>query len=565
MKNAIQIRIATRGSHLALAQAKYVEQLLNQWNYQTQIVIIKTTGDMNYSSFSEIAKKGDEVKGLFTKEIEEALLNHTADIAVHSLKDLPTKTPKELIVAALPQRLDYRDYWIFLKQKKIQNHFPYIDNQGKVGTSSFRRRSLLKFLYPDLNCIDLRGNVPTRIKKLFQKDGPDAILLSGGGLQRLQNQSDWIENEILNQIEIVPLDPEIFPPAPGQGTIAVQCRVSDKEIIEILKKIHDVSLDPVIKIERGLLSKLEGGCHLPLGIHAKYEEDIKLYKASVFLGKDYPYGEKNKDIYILRYHKNPDKLIEFLYDELIKKIPIIVFGKEDKNQLLREKFNNNHIKFYSIIKTIYYNDFIKNIKNQHNKLNHNHLTVYSIFSAEGIRSLKLKNHNFESQDIIYLNGEKSKEIFLQHFPYVSEHKIFLSKDGTAINIANQIKNQYKPDEVRIIAVSAKEGRQELFNILEPLGYVIEQWIVYETQKRFLEKTEIDSIPENAFLIFGSPSIFDAFYESFQNLKLDFQTLSKDWKIITLGKTTFEYILNKHIQVYGMAKEPDYEKIINELL
>lgn len=331
-----KIRIATRGSHLALAQAKYVEEQLLNLGYNTEIVIIKTTGDVNYASFSEIAKKGDETKGLFTKEIEEALIHGSADIAVHSLKDLPTKSPDELMIAALPQRLDFRDYWIFLKSKKYQENFPYIHHDGKVGTSSFRRKSLLKYLCPSLNFIDIRGNVPTRIKKLFQEEGPDAILLSGAGIERLSLQNDWIEKEFLDNIEIIPLDPEWFPPAPGQGTLAVQCRKDDLEIINALKKIHNQEVEDIISIERGILSRLEGGCHLPLGTYAKFDKQNNIYQLKVFVGKDYPYSKKQKNFYINRFHKSKEKLVDFVYDELTKDLPIVVFGKKTKKRRLKK-------------------------------------------------------------------------------------------------------------------------------------------------------------------------------------------------------------------------------------
>ncbi|GIX41509.1 MAG: hypothetical protein KatS3mg129_1242 [Leptospiraceae bacterium] len=559
-----KIRIATRGSHLALAQAKYVENLLQKKNYETEIVIIKTTGDINYASFSELAKKGDETKGLFTKEIEEALLNHLADIAVHSLKDLPTKSPEELVIAALPQRLDFRDYWIFPKSKKIQDQFPYIKSNGKIGTSSLRRKSLLKYLCPSLEFIDIRGNVPTRIKKLFAENGPDAILLSGAGIERLSKEKDWIEKELLEKIEMIPLDPEWFPPAPGQGTIAVQCRKNDQEIIKILQDIHNKEIEEIINIERGLLSKLEGGCHLPLGIHAKKTEKDNLYQANIFLGKDYPYTKKNKDFYFTRYHKDKNKLVEFLYEELTKEIPIVIFGKKQKKEILKQKFNKDNIYFINIMDIIYYDNFIKNIINN-NTINIQSYTIYAIFSAEGIRSLKKQNFQFDKNDIIALNGKKSKEILLQNFPEINTNNLILSEDGTASGIAKKIINLYKPQEVKIIAITAKESRDEFFELLQKQDYFIERWITYETKTRILDKKELQSLPVNAYFIFGSPSLFDAFYNSLRENNIDKNIFLNSVRFISLGKTTFQHILRYNIPVYAMAKEPDYEKIIQELV
>ena len=558
-----KIRIATRGSHLALAQAKYVEEQLLNLGYKTEIVIIKTTGDINYASFSEIAQKGDETKGLFTKEIEEALINGSADIAVHSLKDLPTKSPEELMIAALPQRLDFRDYWIFPKSKKYQENFPYIHNNGKVGTSSFRRKSLIKYLCPSLNFIDIRGNVPTRIKKLFQENGPDAILLSGAGIERLSLQNDWIEKEILENIEIIPLSPEWFPPAPGQGTLAVQCRKEDSEIINILKKIHNKEVEDIISIERGILSRLEGGCHLPLGTYAKFDKQNNIYQLKVFLGKDYPYSKKQKNFYINRFHKSKEKLVDFVYDELTKNLPIVVFGKKQKNDVLKNKFNNYNIYFVDIIDIKYYDNFKINIINNIN-LN-NYLNIYTIFSAEGIRSLKNINHSFHSNDIIFLNGKKSLDVFNTIFPENKDNHIFLSDDGTALGIAKKIELIFSPSEVKIIAVTAKESQKDFFDFLKEKNYFIEQWIGYETQTRILDKSEIDSLPKKAYFIFGSPSIFDAFYDSIKQHNINLYDFTEEGRFICLGKTTFRHILNCGLPVYAVAQEPDYELIINEFL
>ncbi len=339
----MKIRIATRGSHLALAQTYFVENKIRNLGIDTEIIMVKTTGDINYSSFEELAKKGDETKGLFTKEIEETLLKNEADIAVHSLKDLPTKIPEDLIIASLPERLDFRDYWIFPKNKKIQETFPYVKKDAIIGTSSMRRKSIIKYYMQDSKFVSLRGNVPTRIRKIFS-DNLDAILLSGAGIQRLSLGKNWIDEHYLKEIEVVPLDPEFFPNAPGQGTIAVECRKKDYQIIEILKRIHDSKIENLINIERGILKNLEGGCHLPLGVHSEKKNGV--YYAVIFLGKDYPYGKKNKDIFIKRFHKDPDKLVEFVSFELINYFPVIVMGNKNKNQILKLKFPE--INFFDI-------------------------------------------------------------------------------------------------------------------------------------------------------------------------------------------------------------------------
>ncbi|MCS7204217.1 MAG: hydroxymethylbilane synthase [Leptospiraceae bacterium] len=559
------LRIATRGSHLAVAQAEYVQERLKELGVSSELVIIKTTGDLNYASFTELAKRGDETKGLFTKEIEEALLKNTADIAVHSLKDLPTKSHKGLIVAALPQRLDYRDYLIFRKDKKSQDQLPFIKNDGVVGTSSFRRKSMLRFFFPSLKTKDIRGNVPTRIKKLFFDD-IDAILLSGAGLERLSQKSDWIDEKYLSEIEIVPLDAEVFPPSPGQGTIAVQCRESDKEIIELLKQIHDPQIENIIHIERGLLAKLEGGCHLPLGIHSKYSQEHSLYQANLFLGKEYPYSKKKKDFYLKRYHKDRALLVEFLHEEITEDLPIVLFGKEEKLNEISKKFLTQSILYFPIMEVKHYKEIQKHVLISSPIEKESIHRIYAIFSVEGIKSLE--HHNFEDSPLIFVNGKKSKETLLNLFPELKENEVFISHDGTAFGIAEMIMASYKNQPKIIYAITAKESRNEFFDFLmnhNDNNTHLEQWITYEIQSRTLTKEELDSIPEKAYLIFGSPSLFDAFYSSLKNHNYFIEEKTKKWRLICLGKTTFQHILRKGFSVYAMSSEPSYEKIIKEFL
>ncbi len=556
-----KIRIGTRGSSLALAQAQYVSDLLQKLEYSTELVIIKTTGDINYQSFSEISKKGDEAKGLFTKEIEEALLRDEIDIAVHSLKDVPTKSPEELVIAALPQRLDFRDYWVFLKEKKIQAQFPFIREDGFVGTSSFRRKSLIRFLFPSLRFLDIRGNVPTRIKKLFNPDGPDAILLSGAGIERLQKITNWIEDSYLKNLEIIPLDPEVFPPAPGQGTLAVQCKKKNTDLLSILSKIHNHKIEEVINIERGILAKLEGGCHLPLGVYGNKDESG--YSVKLFLGREYPYSKKKKDFYIKRYHKNSKQLIKFVYEELTQDLPIVIFGKREKNQKLisifQKEFHSKRLIFFDVMEVYYHTDFIKKIdyKNLYNKF-----TIFCIFSVEGIFSLKINEFQFPNLNFyIFLNGNQSKNVLLQEFPEIHAEKIFISKDGTAKGIANQILEKFSPKEIQIITIKGKDKNNEFYEILK--DYSVKSWIVYETKVRNLTKEEVLQIPKKSYLIFGSPSLFNSFYQSFQGL--NFKELSSEWRLVALGNTTFEHISRYKLPVYAKGIQPDYELLIKEFL
>jgi hydroxymethylbilane synthase len=238
--------IGSRGSQLALWQAHYVAGLLDKLGVQTRIEIIKTTGD-HLQTASLIQAGG---KGLFTKEIEEALLSGAIDLAVHSLKDLPTETPQGLVIAAIPTREDPRDALVGCRLGDLP--------QGaRVGTSSGRRGAQLRALRPDVRIEPIRGNVDTRLRKL--KEGQyHAILLAAAGLRRL-----GLEAEIA---EI--LSPEHVCPAAGQGSLALETRESD-DARRICAELDDEPTRQAVTCERATLAALGAGCQLPVGAFAE--------------------------------------------------------------------------------------------------------------------------------------------------------------------------------------------------------------------------------------------------------------------------------------------------------
>jgi len=242
------LTIGSRGSQLALWQARHVAALLGAKGVETRITIIKTTGD--HLQTASLVQAGG--KGLFTKEIEEALLAGTIDLAVHSLKDLPTEMPRGLALAAIPPREDARDA---LAGKKLAE----LGRGARVGTSSGRRAAQLLALRPDLRVEPVRGNVDTRLRKL--KEGQfDAILLAAAGLRRL-----GLENEIAEL-----LSPESMCPAPGQGALAIQTREGD-EAFALCARLQDEASAQAVTCERVALADLGGGCQLPVGVFAEVQ------------------------------------------------------------------------------------------------------------------------------------------------------------------------------------------------------------------------------------------------------------------------------------------------------
>jgi hydroxymethylbilane synthase len=239
--------IASRGSQLALWQAHWVQQQLAGLGYQSRVEIIKTTGD----KITDVPLAQVGAKGLFTKEIEEALLAGRADLAVHSLKDLPTELPAGLTLAATPEREDPRD-------AIVGRRLADLPPRAKVGTSSLRRAAQLRKLRPDVRIEAVRGNLDTRLRKLAERQY-DAIVLAAAGLKRL----GW-EDRIA---EILP--PEIMCPAVGQGALAIEtASAADDDLRAVCAQLDHAPTRGAVTAERALLGALGGGCQVPIGAYA---------------------------------------------------------------------------------------------------------------------------------------------------------------------------------------------------------------------------------------------------------------------------------------------------------
>jgi hydroxymethylbilane synthase len=249
------IRIGTRGSLLAKWQAEYVRKRIFQaTGVETEIVIIKTTGDsMQQAPFSQIGGKG-----VFIKELEEALLEEHVDLAVHSVKDIPTDVPSRLCFPAVCRRDDTRDALVSGQGEALSR----LRQGARVGTSSLRRQSQLRHVRPDLDIREMRGNVDTRLRKV-ESGEYEAVVLAKAGLDRL-GMSVRI-SEVLS--------PDVCMPAVGQGAIAVQARLKDADLSDALAPLDDNETRQSIVAERALLGALQGGCQVPLGAWARFERN----------------------------------------------------------------------------------------------------------------------------------------------------------------------------------------------------------------------------------------------------------------------------------------------------
>ena len=249
------IRIGTRGSVLALAQSNWVRQRIEERHpdASVEIAVIKTSGDRFVEAPLQILRG----KGVFTKEIEDALLAHDIDLAVHSMKDLPPELPRGLIIAAIPEREDPSDVLV----SRGALHLRDLPAGGKIGTGSLRRKAQILHHRSDLRVVPIRGNIDTRLRKLDQEE-VDAIILAAAGLKRIGREDRIVEY----------LSAEVCMSAAAQGALGLECRANDP-IREQLSFLQDVGTFSEVAAERSFLTTLGAGCHVPVGARARVAGD----------------------------------------------------------------------------------------------------------------------------------------------------------------------------------------------------------------------------------------------------------------------------------------------------
>ena len=244
------IRIGSRGSQLARWQSDHIADALRALGHEVEIELIQTTGDrLQQVAFAKVG-----TKGMFTQEIEDALLEGRVDLAVHSLKDMPTELASPFVLGAIPLRVDPRDALISTQYHSLSG----LPSGARIGTSSVRRQAQLKAHRPDLEYVEFRGNVDTRLRKLNEGQ-VEAIVLAAAGLDRL-GRTEWIRERFAEGL---------LCPAPGQGALAIECRADDSPIREILANLNDVDTCLAVTAERTALAALGGGCQVPIGVFCR--------------------------------------------------------------------------------------------------------------------------------------------------------------------------------------------------------------------------------------------------------------------------------------------------------
>ncbi len=334
-----KIIIGTRGSDLALWQANFVKDSLAAIGITADLKIIKTQGDRILNlSFDKL-----EGKGFFTKELEEELLAGTIDIAVHSHKDLPTENPPGLIIAAVSEREDPSDLLLILKDCVDVHQKLSVKYGGIVGTSSNRRKAQLLAYRPDLDIIDLRGNVPSRINKL-RNESYDAIMLAKAGVKRLGLD--------LSEFYVEELTPTELIPAPAQGALAIQIRENDRELYNTLQAIHHPNVAEELAVERSVLKQFGGGCHLPLGCYCrKVDGTYQVFTSKANEGNEFP----DRLFLEAKTTEGLAKKVYFYFDE-DRQFPKKVFISRDLNEqsYFRKALKKHHIEIEarSLIRTV---------------------------------------------------------------------------------------------------------------------------------------------------------------------------------------------------------------------
>ncbi len=509
----IQIKIGSRGSDLALWQANHIKSELEKLGAEVFIEIFKTQGDkIQHLSLDKL-----EGKGFFTKELEDALLNGSIDLAVHSHKDLPTTSPEGLIIAAVSDREDPSELIIIRKECLDKNEYFEFKKNAIIGTSSARRKVQMTSFRPDIILKDIRGNVPTRIQKL--REGQfDAILLAKAGVHRLKLD--------LSDLHVFEVSPRELIPAPAQGVLALQIRESDKQLFSFLQPLNNLKVASEIAIERKVLNLFDGGCHLPLGVYCISENnEFKIWASKAIDDTSLPQR--------LYMHTIKQDIAASIVASL--SIPILK-GKRI---------------FISSEKTKY--SYLKRILNYHEAI----LIDESMIEISG---LEMKDKDFSSIDSVFFSSKNAVQHFFEQKPKLNAN-VFIGAFGLATEkalnewnlkanyvgkhsdseiIAEEFRNAIVGD--RILFPQAADSLKIIENNLKPYFKVIELPIYQTKAKPNIQPIEADTY------VFTSPSNVNAY--------LSEHKINSNASIIAIGKSTAYALTNQKIKVNFIADQPD---------
>lgn len=522
-----KVIIGSRGSELALWQANYVKsELENHHDCDVEIKIIKTQGDIIQNvSFDKL-----EGKGFFTKEIEQALLDREIDVAVHSHKDLPTQNPPSLKIAAVSYRENPAELLLIRKESYEPKNTFFLKDDAIVGTSSGRRISQMNALRPDFEFKVLRGNVPTRINKL-RNGGYDAIVLAAAGVKRLNlDIDDLIHYEMY---------PENIIPAPAQGVLALQIHEENTRIESLLQHFHRTDIDELIKVERSLLRKFDGGCQLALGAYSfKKGDKFRFFSC-------WSPDKISAPFYLRLRSDSTEGLDQQAFDllsnapEHFKKKHVYVTRNPENSVKLDETFKS-YCKDYTLSSHIK----VRPIKFKKHKLH----TDYVIFtSRHAVDSFFDQGNTLAERTSIISVGKVTAKSLIAHGYKAS----FIPNNQSQEGIVKWInKNDPKRDYTYIAGSMALSYIEENIKKVDRIN-------VYETEVCELTDMQKSNLINATDIVFTSPSNVSPCKD------IDVNWSSK--KIYAYGKTTAKTIENYFSVSPIILAEPSADELISELV
>ena len=538
------VRMGTRGSRLALVQTREIEALIkkNHPGLNISTEIIHTAGDKEL----ELPFFSIGVKGVFTKEIDEALLSEKIDIATHSLKDLPSTLPKGLMLAAVTKGLDPSDTLISKNGQKLSDLPPGVT----VGTSSLRRIALVRKMRPDLMVRELRGNVDTRLRKLDEGQY-DAIILAAAGLLRL-GLGHRI-TELLNPLQFIP--------AIGQGLIGIVCRNKDQEVIELLSKLEDRSSRIAAEAQRIFMALMEGGCKIPLGCYIEERDGrVKLVGfLSTVDGKKFI--EETVEGDLKRANELAQSLAEKLLtkggDEILKSLreetskPLTPFEKSplDGKKVVITRSLNQSEEFLSLLRkegaigieipTLAFSKIQDSSKIDQviRKLHKYGLLLFTSQNAVRFFCKHLGTKTLPTHLEVAAIGIKTAQVLKE---YGVKTNLVPEKNQAAEEMVEFLKDRMELQNKRILFPRAKEGRELLVRQLEKCGAIVDLLVIYETTlakegisalRRVMDEMNVD------WITFTSGSCVKFFFQFDRPQRILKWIKSCQAKVAVIGRVT----------------------------
>lgn len=533
----MKLRIGTRGSELALWQSNRIQSLLkNQLHVDSEIIIIKTQGDV----VQNIPLSQLDGKGFFTKELEDSLLENKIDLAVHSLKDLPTTLPEKLKIAALSERENSRDRLIIRKDFSDFSQPFFLKKKSVVGTSSNRRIDQVKSLQPDLKTEMLRGNVPTRIQKL--RDGKyDAIILAAAGVDRLGIK--------LDEFDVVNLDQQYFVPAPGQGALAIEIRESDPEVEKIISQLHSPEIASFVREERRFLQLTEGGCHASVGAFA-HKNHNRFYLTTFWND-----GENSFKISVGK--NNPEKSAEKSFD-LHKKL-------HKKNNetvwIVREK--EKSVELAEILKKTGRKVICES-------------AISTVSNWEKMDEEKIKNHVSESEWIFFTSPNSVRYFFEKKIQFSEKIKFasvgsatdselkkygfsssLISPEGTSESLAKEFLGKFMEKSGQIFFPTTSETDDFLETVFSKTKWKFLRADIYSTEKKSIN-AKLFSDQKIGKVVLYSSSACEVVGEFLKSI-------NQNPKWISIGPKTSETIRKIGFSVYSEAEYPETGNILESII